>query len=75
MSSYTVSLLAGLVVLTAPDGRPITFDLTTGMVIVPLTSEAHCAHGSHAVVTLGSKSLCVKETPEEIRKRIDESSH
>jgi hypothetical protein len=77
MSSFIISAAAAATVLTltAPDGRPITLDLSTGMVIVPLTSEQHCAHGSHAVVTLGSKTICVRETPEQIRNKIDENSH
>jgi len=75
MRSFIISLAAGLLVLTAPDGRPITLDLTTGMVIVPLTNEAHCAHGSHAVVTLGNKSICVRETPGQIRDKLNEDSH
>jgi hypothetical protein len=67
-----ILVLATLLTLTSPDGRPITLDLSTGMVIVPLTSESHCARGSHAVVTLGTKTICVRETPEEIEKRIRE---
>jgi hypothetical protein len=67
--------ILSVLTLTAPDGRPITFDLTTGMVIVPVSNEAHCAHGSHAVVTLGAKTICVRETPEQIRNKIDENSH
>jgi hypothetical protein len=74
MRSFIISL-AGLLTLTAPDGRPITFDLTTGMVIVPISNEAHCARGSQAVITLGAKTICVRETPEEIRNKIDENSH
>ena len=62
-------------VLTAPDGRPITLDLATGMVIVPVTNESHCARGSHSVITLGSKTICVRESPEEIRNKIDASGH
>jgi hypothetical protein len=65
-------ILPALLTLTAPDGRPITFDLITGMVIVPVTGEAHCAHGSHSVVTLGAKTICVRETPDEIKSRIRE---
>ena len=75
MSSYTTSIAFGLLVLTSPDGRPITLDLSSGLVIVPLTSEAHCARGSNAVVTFGNKSICVRETSEQIRNKIDESSH
>jgi hypothetical protein len=71
-----IAVLLTLLTLTAPDGRPITLDLTTGLVIVPITSQAHCAHGSHAVVTLGSKTICVRETPEEIEEKMKhEDSH
>ena len=66
---------SALLTLTAPDGRLITLDLTTGMVIVPITNEAHCARGSNAVVTLGNKTICVRETPEQIRNKIDEGGH
>jgi hypothetical protein len=76
MSSYITSALAATVLtLTAPDGRPITLDLSTGLVIVPITGQAHCAHGSNAVVTLGTKTICVRETPEQIRNKINENSH
>ena len=69
------SAVLSLLTLTAPDGRAISLDLTTGLVIVPITNEAHCARGSNAVVTLGNKSICVRETPEQIRNKIDENSH
>ena len=69
------AIIFSFLVLTAPDGRPITFDLSTGMVIIPITGEAHCARGSHAIVNLGGKPVCVRETPEEIRSKIDENSH
>ena len=70
------TVIAGAVlVLTAPDGRPITIDLQTGMLIIPITNEAHCARGSHAVVNIGGKAICVKESPEEIRGKIDANSH
>jgi hypothetical protein len=67
------ALILFVLTLTAPDGRPITLDLSTGLVIVPIYNQAHCAHGSNAVVTLGSKTICVRETPEQIRNKIDEN--
>ena len=70
MMKWKWFILSSFITLTSPDGRPITFDLSTGMVIVPITSEAHCARGSHAVITLGAKTICVRETPEQIKEMI-----
>jgi hypothetical protein len=72
MMKWKWFFLYSILTLTAPDGRLISFDLVTGMIIVPITNEAHCARGSQSVVTLGTRSICVRETPEEIRNRINE---
>jgi hypothetical protein len=60
-----------LVMLTQLDGNPVWVESTSIQAIRPADGQCHGAHG--AALRLGSIGLCVKETPEEIRKKLNET--
>lgn len=57
-----------LVVLTALDGSPILVESTQVQIIRVHSKE--CGPGAGAVVRIGSTTLCVKETQEEVRDKV-----
>jgi hypothetical protein len=54
--------------LTSLDGKPIWVESTA--VIVVRTQSHECAQGHGSVVLVGSRALCVRETPDQIRELI-----
>ena len=64
-------MLFGLITLTALDGSYILVE-STQITIVRLRSH-ECALGAGAVIRVGLTTLCVRETPDEIRDRIQEA--
>lgn len=60
--------LVALILLTALDGSPVLVESTQVNVIRLRSSE--CGPGTGAVLRVGAAALCVKETPDEIRDKI-----
>ena len=70
-------MLLALIMLTQLDGNPVWIE-SSAIVIVKqshtgLKPERQCATNAGAAIRVGSLGLCVKETPELIRKKIDEN--
>jgi hypothetical protein len=62
------NLLLSLIVLTSLDGSPIWVEATQVQII--RVRSAECGAGASAVIRIGQSTLCVKETPDEIRDKI-----
>jgi hypothetical protein len=60
--------LFALIMLTSLDSSPIWVESTQVQVIRIRSSE--CGVGAGAVIRIGSTTLCVKESAEEIREKI-----
>lgn len=42
--------------------------------VVSVIHSVDCAKGAHTKITTASGSICVRETPEEVVKRLDETN-
>ncbi len=64
--------LWALIMLTQLDGNPVWVEVDQIQAIRPNTHEVKtCAPNAGALVRLGAIALCVKETPMQIRDKID----
>ncbi len=64
--------ILALIMLTQLDGNPVWVEVKQIQAIRPNTHEVKsCAPNAGALVKLGSMSLCVKETPLQIRDKIE----
>lgn len=64
--------LLAFILLTQLDGSPVWVESNAIQAIKPNSRQAKSCHASAgAVVRLGALALCVKETPEEIRRQIE----
>lgn len=57
-----------LIILTALDGSPIWVESTQIQIIRPATKQCHTDIG--AGIRVGTVAICVRETPEQIQKRM-----
>ena len=68
------NILYAMIILTSLDGHPVWVESTQVIIIRPArdpkAANAACAEGTGAAIQVGSKGMCVKETPEEIRQKI-----
>ena len=62
----------GLIILTQLDGSPVLVESTQVTIIRVHSHE--CGAGTGAVIVVGSRALCVKEMPDEIRAKIKEAN-
>ena len=60
-----------MVMLTQLDGTPVWVE-STRVEIIRLRSH-ECGPGTGAVIRMSNTSLCVKESPDQIRERLKES--
>jgi hypothetical protein len=70
-------MLLALVMLTQLDGSPIWIESNAVQIIKPSHFEHHkrqCGPQAGAAIRLGTVGLCVKETPDEIRRKIKNGS-
>ena len=70
-------MLLALIMLTQLDGNPVWVE-SSAIVIVKqshtgLKPERQCHGAAKSAIRIGTMGLCVIETPEQIRKKIDES--
>lgn len=65
------NLLFGFIMLTQLDGSPVWVEATQVQIIRVRSSE--CGHGAGCVIRVGSTTLCVKESADTVRGKIDES--
>jgi hypothetical protein len=65
-------MLLALIMLTTLDGSPVWVESSAIIVIRPSISQCHAAHG--AAIRVGANAFCVRETPDEIRRKINEPS-
>ena len=65
------NLLLGFILLTQLDGSAVFVESTQIQIIRVRSSE--CGHGAGCVIRVGSTTLCVKETADQVRKKIDEN--
>jgi hypothetical protein len=62
------NLLFSMILLTSLDGKPIWVESTA--VVIIRTQSHDCAQGHGSTILVGSRGLCVKETPDQIRELI-----
>lgn len=60
--------LLGLIMLTQLNGEPVWVETTQLIIIRRHGTE--CGPGVGAVIVVGTRVLCVKETPDKIRERV-----
>lgn len=65
------NLLLGFIMLTQLDGSVVWVDPQGVQIIRTRSSE--CGHGAGCVIRIGATTLCVKETADEVRSKIDAS--
>lgn len=64
--------LFALILLTALDGSPVMVE--SRQVHLIRTHSAECGQGANAVIKVGNVTLCVKETPDEVRHKVEEAN-
>ena len=62
-------MLLALIMLTALDGSPVWIESSQVIVIRPATQQ--CRVKSGAGIRVGSTTFCVRETPDEVRDKIE----
>lgn len=65
------AIVLALIMLTSLDGGPIWVESSAVVIIRPAHGGKQCAATVGAAVRIGSTGLCVRETAEEIRKKIE----
>jgi hypothetical protein len=70
MLQHIAALVFGFIVLTLLDGSPVLVRSEAVNIIRHRTSE--CKHGHGSAIRVNQTAMCVKETADEIRKKIDE---
>jgi hypothetical protein len=63
--------LYALIMLTALDGRPVWVESHAVDIIRTHSTECHQSHG--AVIRVGTTTLCVRETADQIRAKIKDA--
>lgn len=66
-------MLLALIMLTALDGSPIWVESTQIVIIRPARENRQCGETVGAGIRVGAATLCVRETPYEIEKRVREA--
>jgi hypothetical protein len=64
----TISIAWVFILLTQLDGSPIWVESSAVQIIRPATKQCQTAIG--AGIRVGATTLCVRETPEEIERKI-----
>jgi len=64
-------MLLAFIILTSLDGSPIYVESNQVQIIRQATKQCHSARGSG--VQIGSVSLCVRETPDQIREKVQKA--
>lgn len=62
-------VVLAFIILTALDGSPIFVE--ANQIAIIRTHSKECGPNAHAVIRVSGMALCVKETPEQIREKID----
>lgn len=67
-------MLLALIMLTALDGTPVWVESTAIQIIRPArTGNKQCGESVGAGIRIGTTSLCVRETPEQIQRQIKDA--
>jgi hypothetical protein len=64
-----VLAVLALIILTSLDGSPILVEST--QIYMIRTHSKECGPGAGAVLRIGSVALCVKETQEQVKEKIN----
>jgi hypothetical protein len=64
-------MLLALILLTQLNGTPVWVESTAVVIIRSQSQE--CGQGHGAVIRVGATALCVRETPDQIRKKIEDA--
>lgn len=67
-------MLLALIMLTSLDGSPIWVESTQIVIIRPARGGKQCADSVGAGIRIGSTSLCVRETPEQIQRKMKDAN-
>jgi hypothetical protein len=62
-------MLLALIILTSLDGSHVWVESTAVQIIRRHTQE--CKHGHGSVIRVTGAALCVRETPEQIKEKIE----
>ena len=69
-------MLLALIMLTQLDGNPIWVESSAIIIVKQSHTGYHqqrqCSHAAGAAIRVGTMGLCVKEVPDQIRRKIDE---
>ena len=64
-------ILFSLILLTTLDGKPVWVESTQ---VVIVRHSLDCAHGQATALLVQSKALCVKESLDEVRRKIEKGN-
>lgn len=62
-------MLLALIMLTSLDGSPIWVESNQVQIVRPATQQCKSLHGSG--IQVGTVAVCVRETPDQIRKTLE----
>lgn len=63
------NVLLALIMLTSLDGSPVWVETSAVTIIRPAVTQCKADHG--AAIRIGSQAICVRETPEQIKKKVE----
>ncbi len=64
------NVVVALVMLTSLDGSPVWIESSAVTMIRPAITQCHVSHG--AALRVGATAICVRETPAQIRDKLNE---